>query len=51
MGAICDVNVMCGQNTKFINLKPCGTYSDHRPYRGRESYIFNPLAPEFSFKF
>jgi hypothetical protein len=23
------INTLCGQNAKFLNVKPCGTYSNH----------------------
>jgi hypothetical protein len=30
------INPLCGQNVKFVNVKPGGTYSDHRAL---ESYV------------
>jgi len=29
-----DINTVCGQNVEFLNVKPCGTYSDHWPLKG-----------------
>ena len=23
------INILCGQNVEFVNVKPSGTYSDH----------------------
>jgi hypothetical protein len=23
------INTLCGQNVEFVNIKPCGTYSNH----------------------
>jgi len=23
------INILCGQNVEFVNIKPGGTYSDH----------------------
>jgi len=28
------INTMCGQNVEFVNVKFCGTYSDHWAIEG-----------------
>ena len=29
-----DINTLCGQNVKFLNVKPGGTYSNHWALKG-----------------
>jgi len=28
------INTLCGQNVELLNVKLCGTYSDHRSLKG-----------------
>jgi len=28
------INTLCGQNVELLNVKPGGTYSDHRALKG-----------------
>ena len=28
------INILCGQNVEFVNVKPGGTYSDHWALEG-----------------
>ena len=28
------INTLCGQNVEFVNVKPGGTYSNHRALEG-----------------
>jgi len=28
------INTLCGQSVEFVNIKPCGTYSDHWALEG-----------------
>jgi hypothetical protein len=29
------INTLCGQNVEFVNVKPGGTYSNHRAVKGQ----------------
>jgi hypothetical protein len=33
------INTLCGQNVELLNVKPGGTYSDHRAINGEISVI------------
>ena len=38
------INTVCGQNVELVNVKPGGTYSDHRTMKGLiYKYIFGYL--------
>ena len=33
------INTLCGQNVEFFNVKPSGTYSNHRAIRDDVKYV------------
>ena len=37
-------NTLCGQNVEFVNVKPCGTYSDHWHLKRVISKVKEPMS-------
>ena len=40
-------NSVCGQNAKFLNIKPGGTYSNHHPVDLKINLTLKQLQQEF----
>ena len=34
------INILCGQNVEFVNVKPGGTYSNHRALKDQYMSIY-----------
>ena len=37
------INTVCGQNVEFVNVKPGGTFSDHRALKWSVFLYKNPV--------
>jgi hypothetical protein len=44
-------NTLCGQNVEFVNVKPSGTYSEHRALEGELSVTDVGPSPPILFRF
>jgi hypothetical protein len=44
------INTLCGQNVELLNVKPGGTYSNHRALKGlmKQKYAAHTMSPKKS---
>jgi hypothetical protein len=45
------INTQCGQNVEFVNVKPGGTYSNHRALKINVKLTVTQLFTKFSVSF